>query len=192
VRTYCTRLARPCDRYGPIGFSIKYARGVVRRSGGAVLAPGVPSVGCVAMARARPRATPARQRAQIDRAQRTAPGANNTTREAEQQTRSKQTSQLSVRSAHVRARGLRPLQYSHRELSLLATECAKRKREVLLNEAAETVERWRTEGFFGRRAQAFRNVPRLALPLAPPAQSVARALTSLSPKRARQQPWLGS
>ena len=69
----------------------------------------------------------------------------------------------------LRARGLRVTNYSHRELSLLATEYAKRNGEELINEAAETIERWRTEGFFGKRAQAIGNVPRLA---APAAQSV--------------------
>jgi hypothetical protein len=66
----------------------------------------------------------------------------------------------------LRARGLRVSNYSHRELSLLATEYAKRNAEELLNDAAETVERWRTEGFFGKRAQAIGNVPRLAPPAA--------------------------
>jgi len=70
----------------------------------------------------------------------------------------------------LRARGLKPQQYSHREISLLANEYAKRNGEELLNDAAETVERWRTEGFFGKRAQAFQNVPRLA----PPVQSVRK------------------
>ena len=53
----------------------------------------------------------------------------------------------------LRARGLRVSNYSHRELSLLANEYAKRHGEELINEAAETIERWRMEGFFGKRAQ---------------------------------------
>ena len=53
----------------------------------------------------------------------------------------------------LRARGLRVSNYSHRELGLLAIEYAKRNGAELINEAAETVERWRVEGFFGKRAQ---------------------------------------
>ena len=62
----------------------------------------------------------------------------------------------------LRERGLRPQQYSHRGLGLLATEYAKRHGEDLINDAAETIERWRTEGFFGKRAMAMGNVPLLA------------------------------
>jgi len=54
----------------------------------------------------------------------------------------------------LRARGLKPQQYSHRELSLLANEYAKHNGEELINDAAETSERWRAEGFFGKRAQS--------------------------------------
>ncbi len=54
----------------------------------------------------------------------------------------------------LRARGLKISDYSHREISLLAIEYAKRNGQELLNDAAETIERWRTEGFFGKRAQA--------------------------------------
>ena len=53
----------------------------------------------------------------------------------------------------LRARGLKVTEYSHRELSLLATEYAKRNGDELIDEAAETIERWRAEGFFGKRAQ---------------------------------------
>ena len=49
----------------------------------------------------------------------------------------------------LRERGLRPQQYSHRGLGLLATEYAKRHGDDLINDATTTVERWRTEGFFG-------------------------------------------
>ena len=66
----------------------------------------------------------------------------------------------------LRARGLRVTNYSHREISLLAVEYAKRNGEELLNDAAETIERWRMEGFFGKRAQAIGNVPLLAPPAA--------------------------
>ena len=54
----------------------------------------------------------------------------------------------------LRARGLKVVNFSHRELSLLAVEYAKRHGADLINDAAETVERWRVEGFFGKRAQA--------------------------------------
>ena len=66
----------------------------------------------------------------------------------------------------LRARGHKITDYSHREISLLAVEYAKRNGEELINEAAETIERWRTEGFFGKRAQAVGHVPRLAPPSA--------------------------
>jgi hypothetical protein len=54
----------------------------------------------------------------------------------------------------LRARGLKISDYSHREISLLAVEYGKRNGEELLNDAAETIERWRAEGFFGKRAQS--------------------------------------
>ena len=62
--------------------------------------------------------------------------------------------------------GSRSVDFSQRELGLLAIEYAKRNAPELLNDAAETIERWRIEGFFGKRAQAFQNVPRLAPPAA--------------------------
>ena len=55
----------------------------------------------------------------------------------------------------LRARGLKPQQYSHRELGLLANEYAKRHGEELINDAAETIEQWRTETFIGKRAMAW-------------------------------------
>jgi hypothetical protein len=67
----------------------------------------------------------------------------------------------------LRKRGLKVVEFSHRELAIVANEYAARNPE-LLNEAATLVERWRTEGHFGKRAQAMGNVLRLA----PPAQSV--------------------
>ena len=54
----------------------------------------------------------------------------------------------------LRARGLKVVDFSHRELGLMAIEYAKRNGEELLNDAAATVERWRIEGHFGKRAQA--------------------------------------
>ena len=85
----------------------------------------------------------------------------------------------------LRARGLKVTAFSHREISLLANEYAKRNGVELLNEAATMVERWRTEGFFGKRAQAFQNVFRLA----PPSQSVRihPELRTLSASEAHEQ-----
>jgi len=54
----------------------------------------------------------------------------------------------------LRARGLKITSFSHREISLLANEYAKRNGAELLNDAAETIERWRAEGFFGKRAHS--------------------------------------
>ena len=53
----------------------------------------------------------------------------------------------------LRARGLKVVEFSHRELGLLAIEYGKRHAEQLLNDAAATIEQWRVEGFFGKRAQ---------------------------------------
>ncbi len=54
----------------------------------------------------------------------------------------------------LRARRLKVGDFSHREISLLANEYAKRNGKELINDAAETIERWRTEGSSasGRRA----------------------------------------
>jgi len=65
----------------------------------------------------------------------------------------------------LRARGHKITAFSHRELSLLAIEYAKRNGEELLNGAAATVEQWRVEGWFGKRAQRVFVQP---LALAPP------------------------
>jgi hypothetical protein len=74
----------------------------------------------------------------------------------------------------LRARGLRVTEYSHREISLMAVEYAKRHGAELLNDAAETIERWRAEGFFGKRAQrCFVQPLRLANP--EPIQNPLRA-----------------
>jgi hypothetical protein len=51
------------------------------------------------------------------------------------------------------ARGLRVTAFSHREIAIMAEEYAKRNGDELLKGAAETIERWRPEGFFGKRAQ---------------------------------------
>lgn len=53
----------------------------------------------------------------------------------------------------LQARGLKVVNFSHRELGLLAIEYGKRNAEQLLNDAAATIEQWRVEGFFGKRAQ---------------------------------------
>jgi hypothetical protein len=80
----------------------------------------------------------------------------------------------------LRARGLKVGNYSHRELSLLATEYGKRNGHEPINDAATTVERWRTEGFFGKRAQAFQNVSLLAPPVARSVQNLQ--LTHRAPR----------
>ncbi len=79
----------------------------------------------------------------------------------------------------LRARGLRVSNYSHREISLMAVEYAKRNGAALLNDAAETIERWRTEGFFGKRAQAFQNVPLLAPPVARSTRDLLNTLDAI-------------
>jgi hypothetical protein len=52
----------------------------------------------------------------------------------------------------LRWRGIRVSEFTHRELAIMADEYLARNPE-LLNEAATLVERWRAEGFFGKRAQ---------------------------------------
>jgi uncharacterized protein YdiU (UPF0061 family) len=52
----------------------------------------------------------------------------------------------------LRAQGLRPSHFSHREIVVRAEAYLAEHREELVAEAAETVARWQAEGFFGRRA----------------------------------------
>jgi hypothetical protein len=51
------------------------------------------------------------------------------------------------------AQGLRPSQFSHRELVIRAEAYLADHREELIADAKEIVARWQREGFFGRRAK---------------------------------------
>ena len=62
-----------------------------------------------------------------------------------------------------RGPGIKVVTLCRREIAVMADEYIARNPE-LLNDAATLVERWRTEGLFRKRAQAVRNVPRLAPP----------------------------
>jgi hypothetical protein len=53
----------------------------------------------------------------------------------------------------LQAQGLRPTHFSHRELVLRAEAYLAAHREELVAEAKQIVERWRVEGFFGKRAR---------------------------------------
>ena len=64
----------------------------------------------------------------------------------------------------LRDKGLRVSHFSAKEIALLAEEYFAQHPE-LINEAATVVERWRVEGYLGKRAQAVRNPPRLTPPV---------------------------
>ena len=83
--------------------------------------------------------------------------------------------QLAIRAVEdaLRARGHKVVNFSHREIAIMANEYAVRNPE-LLNEAATLVERWRIEGHWGKRAMAMGSVPLLAPPLTAQAQSVRK------------------
>jgi hypothetical protein len=51
------------------------------------------------------------------------------------------------------AQGLRPSQFSHRELVIRAEAHLAEHREELIDEARAIVARWEREGFFGNRAR---------------------------------------
>jgi hypothetical protein len=53
----------------------------------------------------------------------------------------------------LQAQGLRPSQFSHRDLVIRADQYLAEHRAELIAEAKEIVERWRQEGFFGKRAR---------------------------------------
>ena len=74
--------------------------------------------------------------------------------------------------AALRKRGIRVTEFSHREIAM-AQEYLARNPE-LLNEAATLVERWRTVGHFGKRAQAVGLALRLAAPSPPAAVESVR------------------
>jgi hypothetical protein len=49
------------------------------------------------------------------------------------------------------AQGLRPSQFSHRELTLRAEACLAAHREELIADAKQIVARWQAAGVFGKR-----------------------------------------
>ena len=53
----------------------------------------------------------------------------------------------------LRAQGLKVSHFPRRELVTLAEVYLAQHREALLSEASQIVERWRVEGFFGKRAK---------------------------------------
>ena len=83
--------------------------------------------------------------------------------------------QMAIRKmkAELRKRGIRVTEFSHREIAIMANEYLARNPE-LLNEAATLVERWRTVGHFGKRAQAVGLALRLAAPSPPAAVESVR------------------
>jgi hypothetical protein len=60
---------------------------------------------------------------------------------------------LKAAKAKLQAQGLRPTHFSHRELVVRADAYLDQHREELIAEATPIVERWRAEGFFGKRAR---------------------------------------
>jgi hypothetical protein len=59
---------------------------------------------------------------------------------------------LKAAKAKLQAQGLRPSHFSHRDLVIRAEAYLAEHREELIAEARPIVERWRVEGFFGKRA----------------------------------------
>ena len=53
----------------------------------------------------------------------------------------------------LQAQGLRPTHFSHRDLLIRAEQYLAEHRAELIAEAKEIVERWRLQGFFGKRAR---------------------------------------
>ena len=60
---------------------------------------------------------------------------------------------LKAAKARLQAQGLRVSQFSHRDLVIRADAYLAEHREELTAEAKEIVERWRLQGFFGKRAR---------------------------------------
>ena len=60
---------------------------------------------------------------------------------------------LKAAKAKLQAQGFRPSHFSHRDLVIRAEAYLADHREELVAEAKEIVERWRVEGFFGKRAK---------------------------------------
>jgi hypothetical protein len=60
---------------------------------------------------------------------------------------------MKAAKAKLQAQGLRPSHFSHRDLVIRAEAYLAEHREEVIAEAKEVVERWRAEGFFGKRAK---------------------------------------
>jgi hypothetical protein len=60
---------------------------------------------------------------------------------------------MKAAKARLQAQGLRVSQFSHRDLVIRADAYLAEHREELTAEAKEIVERWRLQGFFGKRAR---------------------------------------
>jgi hypothetical protein len=60
---------------------------------------------------------------------------------------------LKAAKRQLQAQGLKPTHFSHRDLVIRAEQYLAEHREELIAEATPIVERWRAEGFFGRRAR---------------------------------------
>jgi hypothetical protein len=58
---------------------------------------------------------------------------------------------IKATKAELHAQGLRPSHIPHRDIVVLANQYLAEHRAELLAEAKATVERWRLEGFFGKR-----------------------------------------
>lgn len=61
---------------------------------------------------------------------------------------------INITKEDLRAQGLRPHHMPHCQIVARANKYLLDHREELIAEAKQTVERWRVEGFFGKRAQA--------------------------------------
>ena len=61
---------------------------------------------------------------------------------------------MKAAKAGLQAQGLRPSHFSHRDLLIRAKAYLAEHRAELIAEVTPIVERWRVEGFFGRRAAA--------------------------------------
>ena len=59
---------------------------------------------------------------------------------------------MKITKHQLRAQGLKPMHMPHREVRVRA-EAYLKDREELIAEASVVVERWRLEGFFGKRAR---------------------------------------
>src|SRR5580704_17681803 len=59
---------------------------------------------------------------------------------------------MKAAKAGLQAQGLRPSQFSHRDLVIRAEQYLDLHREELIAEPTQIVERWQAEGFFGKRA----------------------------------------